>query len=97
MRRPTIHRVSTALGLPQVVVQTRLTNSLKRFAILFPVFVWFKALRTVAGRGALAHILLDLRPALRYSYVGGATEGRANAADQRVDLRKASPCCDRAR
>ncbi len=73
MRRPTIYRVSTALALPRVVVQTRLTNSLKRFTILFRDFVCFKALRTVAGRTrALAHILLDSRLALRYSYVGSA-------------------------
>jgi hypothetical protein len=32
------------------VVQTRLTNPLKRFTILFRDFVCFKALRTVAGR-----------------------------------------------
>lgn len=76
MRRPTICRVSTALALPRVVVQTRLTNSLKRFTILFRGFVWFKALRTVAGRPrALAHILLDLPLALRYSYVGSVAEG----------------------
>jgi len=57
------------------VVQTRLTNSLKRFTILFRDFVCFKALRTVAGRTrALAHILLDSRPALRYSYVIGVAE-----------------------
>ena len=73
MRRPTIYRVSTALALPRVVVQTRLTNSLKRLTILFRDFVCFKALRRVAGRArALAHVLLDLRLALRYSYVGSA-------------------------
>ncbi len=73
MRRPTIYRVSTALALPRVVVQTRLTNSLKRFTILFRDFVCLKALRTVAGRTrALAPIPLDLRLALRYSYVGSA-------------------------
>ncbi len=76
MPRPTIYRVSTALALPRVVVQTRLTNSLKRFTILFRDFVCFKALRTVADRArALAPILLDSRLALRYSYVGSAAVG----------------------
>ena len=79
MRRPTIYRVSTALALPRVVVQTRLTNPLKRFTILFRDFVWFKALRTVAGRArASVPILLDLRLAFEYSWLAGAAWRRAS-------------------